>query len=107
MPLINIYPGDDGDSSIFGSIFGVYEDDFEEPQNEEPKCTKTYNCEVSTSFCWGGRCRDTTESSVCIEYKGQATDDGWKWENDDLYEDIFFKCETAGPSLFPSPRPNT
>jgi len=62
--------------------------------NEEPKCTKTYNCEERTSFCWGGRCRDTTDSSVCNEYKGQATDDGWKWENDDLYEDIFFKCET-------------
>jgi len=62
----------------------------------EPKCTKTYNCEERTSFCWDGRCRDTTYSSVCLEYEGQATDDGWKWERDDLFQDLFFECEGGG-----------
>jgi len=60
---------------------------------EEPKCTNTYNCKESTSFCWGERCRDTADPSVCLDFYGQPTDDGWKWERDDLLGDIFFKCE--------------
>eukprot|EP00588_Corethron_pennatum_P013329 CAMPEP_0194274854 /NCGR_PEP_ID=MMETSP0169-20130528/7845_1 /TAXON_ID=218684 /ORGANISM="Corethron pennatum, Strain L29A3" /LENGTH=356 /DNA_ID=CAMNT_0039018181 /DNA_START=1692 /DNA_END=2759 /DNA_ORIENTATION=- len=59
----------------------------------EPKCTNTYNCKESTSFCWGEHCRDTTDPSVCRDFYGQPTDDGWKWEKDDLLGDDFFKCE--------------
>jgi len=56
------------------------------------ECTGSNDCEA-TEFCWGGKCEDTSDSTVCETYSDVPTDDGWTWSCDWLYDLSSFMCD--------------
>ena len=57
------------------------------------KCTNSDDCD-DTSFCWENLCYDTNDPKTCTKFYNKKTDDGWKWNCNDLYTDSGFQCFT-------------